>query len=161
MEVPRLGVKLELQLLAYAMATAIVMRDLSHICDLYCNLWQCRILNLLNKSRNQTCILMDTGPVLNLLNHKGNSTVLLSRVFLWTSFSILPFLINELWKFFDTCSLNIYMKITFFSIVKTILWHPKCDWEWISHHSGESLNLDLLELAKWSEMEFLLLSVVV
>ena len=32
-EVPRLGVQLELQLLAYATATA--MEDLSHVCDLY------------------------------------------------------------------------------------------------------------------------------
>ena len=32
MEVPRVGVELELQLLAYATATA--MEDLSHICDL-------------------------------------------------------------------------------------------------------------------------------
>ena len=32
MEVPRLGVELELQLLAYAIAIA--MPDLSHICDL-------------------------------------------------------------------------------------------------------------------------------
>ncbi len=33
MEVPRLGVELELQLLVYATATA--MQDLSHICDLH------------------------------------------------------------------------------------------------------------------------------
>ena len=33
MEVPRLEVKTELQLLAYATATA--MQDLSHICDLH------------------------------------------------------------------------------------------------------------------------------
>ena len=33
MEIPRLGVKLELQLLAYT--TAIAMQDLSHVCDLY------------------------------------------------------------------------------------------------------------------------------
>ena len=35
MEVPRLGVELELQLLAYTIATA--MLDLSHICDLHCS----------------------------------------------------------------------------------------------------------------------------
>ena len=39
-EVPRLGVRLELQ--AYTMATA--TPDLSHICDLYCSSWQCQIL---------------------------------------------------------------------------------------------------------------------
>ena len=38
MEVPRLGVKLELQLPAYTTATA--MWDPSHICDLYHSSWQ-------------------------------------------------------------------------------------------------------------------------
>ena len=38
MEVPRLGVESELQLLAYATATAIL--DLSCICDLHCSLRQ-------------------------------------------------------------------------------------------------------------------------
>ena len=42
-EVPRLGVKLELQLLGYATATA--TWDPSHICDLCCSLQQRRILN--------------------------------------------------------------------------------------------------------------------
>ena len=41
MVVPRLGVKLELQLLAYATATA--MWDPSCICDLHHNSWQCWI----------------------------------------------------------------------------------------------------------------------
>ena len=36
MDVPRLGVKLELQLLACTTATE--MQDLSHICDLRCSL---------------------------------------------------------------------------------------------------------------------------
>ena len=39
MEVPQVGVKSEMELLAYGMAMAIL--DLSHICDLYCSLWQC------------------------------------------------------------------------------------------------------------------------
>ena len=38
MEVPTLGVKLELQLLAYA--TAAATWDLSHVFDLYCRSWQ-------------------------------------------------------------------------------------------------------------------------
>ena len=62
-EVPRLGVELELQLLVYTIATA--MWDLSHICNLYHSLipWQCLILNPLGKSRDRTCILMDTSQV--------------------------------------------------------------------------------------------------
>ena len=50
MEVPGLGVKSELQLLAYSIATA--MPDLSHICDLDCSLWQCQILNPLSEARD-------------------------------------------------------------------------------------------------------------
>ena len=50
MEVPRLGVKSELQLLAYGTATA--MLDLSCICDLHHNLWQPQILNPLSKARD-------------------------------------------------------------------------------------------------------------
>ena len=50
MEAPRLGVKLELQLLAYSTATA--MWDLSHICDLHCSLQQCRIPNPQSEARD-------------------------------------------------------------------------------------------------------------
>ena len=56
MEVPRLGVKLELQLLAYT--TAIAMPDPSHICDLRHSSWQCQILNPLSEARDQTYNLM-------------------------------------------------------------------------------------------------------
>ena len=49
MEVPRLRVKLELQL------------DPSLVCDLYHSSRQCRILNPLSKARDQARILMDSG----------------------------------------------------------------------------------------------------
>ena len=71
MEVPRLRVESELQLLATATATA--TPDLSHICDLCLSLWQCLILNPLSEARDGTHIFMDTGQVLNLLSHNGNS----------------------------------------------------------------------------------------
>ena len=58
MEVPRLGVKLELQLLAYTTATATM--DPSGICDLGRSLWQHRTLNPLSEARDQTRILTDT-----------------------------------------------------------------------------------------------------
>ena len=45
MEVPRPGVKLELQLLAKATAIAAAIRDLSLVCDLHHSSWQRRILN--------------------------------------------------------------------------------------------------------------------
>ena len=51
-EVPRLGVKSELQLPAYTTATA--TQDLSHICDVHHSSWQCRILNPLSEDRDRT-----------------------------------------------------------------------------------------------------------
>ena len=71
MEVPRIGVELELQLLTYAPTAA--MWDLSCIGDLYYRLQQWQILNPLSEARDQTCILMDTSWVLNLLSHNRNS----------------------------------------------------------------------------------------
>ena len=61
MEVPRAGVKLELQLPAYAIVTA--MPDLSHICDLRHISWQGQVLNPLISARGRTHVLMDTGQV--------------------------------------------------------------------------------------------------
>ena len=49
-EVPSLGIKFKLQLLAYSTATA--MLDPSHICDLYHNLQQCSILKSLREARD-------------------------------------------------------------------------------------------------------------
>ena len=57
MELPRLGVKSELQTLAYTTATAIP--DPSHICDLHQSSQQHWILNPLSKARDQ----MDTNQV--------------------------------------------------------------------------------------------------
>jgi len=55
MEVPRLGIELELQLLAYTTATATQ--------DLYCSLSQDQILNPLSEARDPTHVLMDTSQV--------------------------------------------------------------------------------------------------
>ena len=60
MNVPRLGVKLELQLLAYAAATVTATPDLSFACDLHHILWQHWILSPLREARNQTRILTET-----------------------------------------------------------------------------------------------------
>ena len=73
MEVPRLGVKLELQLPAYATATAIP--DRGPTCGLGRSSWQCQILNPLIEARDPTCMLTDTSLILNPLSHKGNSSV--------------------------------------------------------------------------------------
>ena len=71
MVVPRLGVKSELELLAYP--TAMGTPDQSHICDLHCSSRQCWILNPLSGVRDQTHILLDTSWVCNLLSHNGNA----------------------------------------------------------------------------------------
>ena len=60
-EVPRLGVEWELQLLAYTTATA--MQDPDCICDLHHSSGQCRILDPLSEARDRTCVLMDTSQV--------------------------------------------------------------------------------------------------
>ena len=56
LEVPRLGVKMELQLPTYTTATP----NLSQDCSLCLSLWHRWILNLLSKTSAWTCILMDT-----------------------------------------------------------------------------------------------------
>jgi len=61
MKVPELGVKPELQLLAYATATA--TPDPSCVCDLHYSSQQCWILNSLSKARDKTCILTDASQI--------------------------------------------------------------------------------------------------
>ena len=65
MEVPRLGVGPELQLLVYTRATA--TPDLSFIFELHHNLQQCQILNPLSKARDRAHILIDTSRVGSLI----------------------------------------------------------------------------------------------
>ena len=73
MEVPRLGVELELQLPAYTPATA--RPDLSRIFDLHHSLWQHQILNPLSEARDGSWVLMDVSWVLNPLSHNRNSFI--------------------------------------------------------------------------------------
>ena len=56
MKVPRLVVELELQLLAYSIATA--MWNLSYVCNLYHSSRQRQLLNPLSEATDQTCNLM-------------------------------------------------------------------------------------------------------
>ena len=59
MEVPRLGVESELQLMAYTTATA--TWDPCYVCNLHHSSQQCRILNPLSKARDRTHNLMVPG----------------------------------------------------------------------------------------------------
>ena len=76
MEVPRLGVKLELQLPAYTTATATL--GWSRISKLHPSSLQDRILNPLSEARNRTHIPMDISQVLIPMSHNGNSYYLAS-----------------------------------------------------------------------------------
>ena len=66
MEVPRLGIQVELQLLAYT--TDMVMHHVLHSSQ------QWQILNTLSEPKNWTHILLDASCVHNPLSHNGNST---------------------------------------------------------------------------------------
>ena len=72
----RIRVELELQLYAYN--TAAAMPDPGYICNLCCSLQQCQIFNPLSKARDQTCLPMDTGWVLNPLSRYRNSFGIIS-----------------------------------------------------------------------------------
>ena len=61
MEVPRPGVQLELQPLAYTTAEA--TWDLSRVCDLHHSSGQHQILNPLSEARDQTRTLVDASQV--------------------------------------------------------------------------------------------------
>lgn len=61
MEVPRPGVQLELQLLAYAAATA--TSDLSRLRDLHHSSQQHWIPDPLSNARDQTHVFMDTSQI--------------------------------------------------------------------------------------------------
>mgnify|MGYP007071235751 CR=1 FL=1 len=71
MEVPRLGVESELQLLACTTATA--RQDLSCICDLHHSCGSSETFDPLSKTRDRTHILTDISQVLNLLSHNRDS----------------------------------------------------------------------------------------
>ena len=58
MEIPELGVELELQLPVCTRATA--TPDPSRVCDLHHSSWQRWILNPLSRARDQTRVLVDT-----------------------------------------------------------------------------------------------------
>ena len=61
MEVPSLGVKSELLVLAYTTATA--WGNPSCVYDQHHSSWQCWIINPLSEARDQTPILMDTSQI--------------------------------------------------------------------------------------------------
>ena len=67
-DVPRLGVKLKLQLPAYATATATPDGSELHLRPIL------QLLATLSEARDPTYILMGASRVRSLLSHKGNSS---------------------------------------------------------------------------------------
>ena len=73
MEIPRLGVKSKLQLLAYARATTTPGPSL--VCDLHHSLPQRGIADPLNKARGRTHVLMDTSWIYFRCTTKGTPDI--------------------------------------------------------------------------------------
>ena len=73
MDVPRLGVQSQLQLSAYATATATL--DPSHVCDLHHSSRQCQIPDPLMEAGDRTCSLMDTSWIRFCCTTMGTPTL--------------------------------------------------------------------------------------
>ena len=102
MEVPGPGVKSELQLLAYATATA--MWDESHVCNLHHSSRQHRIPNTMSKARDRTHILMNTSRI--HFCHPTTGTPYGSLVSL--SFCSCIFTIHHIWNLSAIISSNAF-----------------------------------------------------
>ena len=140
MEVPRLGVQLELLLPVYGRATA--TPDLSRICNLHHSSRQRRILNPLSKARDQTYILMDASQIRFLCTTVGTPlspsflTHLKCHLYLGRNgFCKLLFIYLFIYLFFIfplyskgvRLSLHVYITITFFPPPFVLLQHEYLD----------------------------------
>ena len=112
MEVPRLGVESELQLLPYTTATA--TWDPSHICSLHHSSQQCQIHNPPSKARDQTHNLMVPSRIHFHCTTMGSPHC----VFIYTTFSLSIHLLLDTWLFpclgnFENAAVNIGVHISF------------------------------------------------
>ena len=106
MEVPRLGVQMELQRLSYTKATATAMQEPSHICNLHHSSWQRWILNPLSEGRDQILIPMD----LSWVHYRWATTGTPICAF----FPCHPHVI--LWPFWATFQVSLYQREAGFSL---------------------------------------------
>ena len=88
MEVPRLGVKSELQLPTYTTATA--TQDLSHVWNLHHGSQQHQILNLVSEAGGQTRILMDTSQIRFCWATTGTTELIFNYDVRWESKFLFP-----------------------------------------------------------------------
>ena len=114
MKVPRLGVKVELQLLAYTTATA--MWDLSYACDQHHSSQQCQILKPLSEARDQTFILMGTSQICFCCTTAGTPV---SDIFKSVSFPSVVSLRNFLILFLNSFRVWYYTCSKILSSLKT------------------------------------------
>ena len=106
MEVPRLGVESELQLLAYATATA--TWNLSHICSLYHSSLQRQILNPLSKAKIEPAFSWILVRFVNCWATKGTPTYIsIFRHHLFC-FNFLVFLRNIYFHLKKNCGTNVH-----------------------------------------------------
>ena len=130
MEVPRLEVKLELQLPAYTTATATATWDPSHIFDLHHSSWQCQIVNRLSEPRDRNCVLMDASQIRFRWATMG-TLILVGFLIYWatTGSPLLTYWIHS-WMCFRThwkvfvWMYWLYLYMTIFMVVLRILNHP-------------------------------------
>ena len=78
MEVPKLGVQLELQLPTYTTATA--MQDPSLVCDLHHSSWQCQVLDPLSEARDQTRNLMVPSQICFICAMMGTPATIFQKM---------------------------------------------------------------------------------
>ena len=139
LEVPRLRVETELQLLAYTTATA--MPDPCRVCSLHHSLWQFCILYPLREARDQTCLLMDTSCIYYQWAINGNSLCCLFTV-CWGVVYPFPFKFGHLifpnwlvpFRSKTLCySFKVSDKYGWLSVYKTVCSISRNRWFFFSH----------------------------
>ena len=129
---PRLGVKLELQL------RPTPQPQQCHIWATYlcCNLWQHQILNPPNEARDWTFILMHISRVLNPLSHNRNTL----NLWFWCKY---------LGCFGPSLGGSVGRGTYFYPSGNPIPWqlHPRL----IAHPAPPWCTLDLVNLSQWTE----------
>ena len=130
MEIPRLGVKSELQLPAYTIATTTA--DPSCVCNLHHSSQQCWMLNPLSKARDSAHVLMDTSWVHCLWATTGTLAFLYYDILFWNYFIILVDRIllwmnfrNEFMTFSWT-KLDFFYRFTVWVLVLSVWSHSFC-----------------------------------
>ena len=125
MEIPRLGVKSELQLPAYTTPTA--TRDPSCICDLYHSSWQHWIPDPLSEAVEWIRMLMDTGQMFLLCHNRNSSNpfwiYVLRRIH--SLFGMTFYFLNGVddWKFLLFMKYNLWVLNVMASVFLCAIWN--------------------------------------